>query len=225
MAVYRFLRAEHAEAALRDRRLKLGRIDDLNDIHDCRPNFTGFPDGASEAGKINFAKRVLKATVEGSGILCFCASARKVLLWAHYGESHKGIALGFEMPIGYELTPITYCRSNARPEITYDELRGAKTEEDFESIRHRLFFTKGKDWEYEEEYRCFFPLGRNEGGIDFAPIPTGILTEVVLGERCRVDAKRLKDVELASRPAGAPVPLFYKAVSSDDRFEINLEPI
>jgi hypothetical protein len=39
-----------------------------------------------------------KEVVEKYSVLCYSRSWNNVLMWSHYGDRHKGICLGFDVP-------------------------------------------------------------------------------------------------------------------------------
>jgi hypothetical protein len=91
-----------------------------------------------------------------AGALCFSRSWHNPLLWSHYGDKHKGVCLGFDVPdeflILIDYTPI-------RLPLVDDS--GNKVPLD-ESFARRLGNTKYEGWKYEEEVRVRVSL--DEGG-------------------------------------------------------------
>src|SRR5262249_262139 len=88
---YHFLPSHHALDDLRHRRLKIARLDDLNDPFDLWAVAQPDPQLRREirASKEELAKRF--------GMLCFSLSWQNPLLWSHYADRHRGIALGFDI--------------------------------------------------------------------------------------------------------------------------------
>lgn len=92
-----------------------------------------------------------------------------ILLWSHYGDSHKGFCLVFDVdPIPDYLRKVKYRKTI--PELNYEE---------GENILE-LLVTKGTEWKYECEYRQFYHTGDN--AVDFP----GKLVEIVFGCRTSV---------------------------------------
>jgi hypothetical protein len=104
-----------------------------------------------------------------SGICCFSEKNDNILLWAHYGDSHKGVCLKFSSEIS-EIGTMTRM-------VEYkDSLKRASFfNEQGKSILH-LFFTKAADWKYENENRIVRMLenGKTEFKIEY-------LTEIIFG--------------------------------------------
>ncbi|WP_322003274.1 DUF2971 domain-containing protein [Marinobacter alexandrii] len=81
-------------------------------------------------------------------LCCFTNSKDNLLLWAHYGDSHKGMCLEFDSA----LQPISY----ARKVVYQDKYPTAQfpASNDDRVIKPALI--KSKNWAYEEEYRIIF---------------------------------------------------------------------
>src|SRR5580658_9221984 len=87
------------------------------------------------------------------GILCFSRNWDNLLLWSHYGGSHTGLCLGFDIPDsdppgGYDME-VRY-QPNVLPyrgpeDIKYD-------------LVNRLLHTKHDSWSYEQESRLFVQI-------------------------------------------------------------------
>ncbi|EOY4517163.1 DUF2971 domain-containing protein [Vibrio vulnificus] len=88
------------------------------------------------------------------GVACFSFSKSQVptniLMWAHYSDSHKGIAVKFKdnSKIVNRLTPVVY--KNYRPKIDGDFLLS----NDVLSLGD--LYIKSTHWQYEEEYRLSY---------------------------------------------------------------------
>ena len=83
-----------------------------------------------------------KITTHETGVFSLCEEANNNVMWSHYGNSHKGFCIGFNVA---ELFNILKDASLGK--VSY---RG-----EFPSINdiHNLNFIKSKEWEYEKEYR------------------------------------------------------------------------
>ncbi|MCK4605360.1 MAG: DUF2971 domain-containing protein [Deltaproteobacteria bacterium] len=101
----------------------------------------------------------LKVYLKNLGVACFSGeNADHVLMFSHYGDRHRGIALVFDVvddgPIG-DLTflglgqYVNYVEHDRLPDLTKCS----------DSSRAReVVLTKWKKWEYENEYRVFADL-------------------------------------------------------------------
>lgn len=177
MRLYRFLNAENGLRSVRERRLRIGRIEELNDDFE----FLGIALDL-KADRIAL-RRMRKQISETKGVICMSANWSSPLMWAHYADSHKGMVLGFDVPAG-TFTKVEYVLD--RPTLASMGLSkfGAITEPQMS----RLITMKAKGWEYEHEYRAFTHL---RDGVDingqvhfFFPIGPGMtLREVIVGSR------------------------------------------
>jgi hypothetical protein len=174
--VYKFTSAEHGIGSLQNRRLKLSTINDLNDPYDlCALDLTDPAiSKAMDALIIHFKKT--------KAILCFSRNWDNLLLWSHYGDSHKGICLGFDIPDGDP-------GANHDTDVLYQPnvLQIRRPEDVNFDLANRLLRTKHESWSYEQEVRMFVDLNDPPDAdghywIDFAP-PL-VLKEVIVGAVC-----------------------------------------
>lgn len=115
------------------------------------------------------------------GVCCFTAKKDNLLMWAHYADYHKGICLGFEKNIKFKVNnngvifmpkKVTY--SEERPKVDFFNI--TKTKE-INPLTATLY-TKSKEWEYEEEYRCVSL--RYIGEVSYVP---SNLKQIILGAK------------------------------------------
>jgi hypothetical protein len=136
---YHFLPANYAIDDLSHRRLKIARIDELNDPFDLWAIAQPDP-------RLRLAlKETKKEMDQRFGMLCFSKSWHNPLLWSHYAERHRGIALGFDIS------------SDILRDIYYVSERPVLKTIDIEVAQY-LLFTKYIDWQYEQETRVFTAL-------------------------------------------------------------------
>jgi len=149
MRVYYFTNAKFGLAAIRDQRLKIARIHQLNDPFE----FLGV-DLSDRSFRIvvSQTKSELSKT---KGILCFSKSWRHPMLWAHYADGHRGICLGFDANAS-KLQQVNYVNSRCPKPDVLDE-----------SFMKKLLCTKFVHWSYEDEYRFFTTLTDAEHGLYF----------------------------------------------------------
>lgn len=165
MRAYYFTNAEHGLAAMRDRRLKVARIHELNDPFE----FLGV-----ELSDREF-RRALTATKrqisESNGLLCFSKSWRHPMLWAHYADKHRGICLGFDVS-GEKLEHVSYVNSRfPKPHNPQSE-----------AFVQKLLYTKFAHWSYEDEYRLYVRLNDQEKGLYFVQFSKEMsLRQIIVG--------------------------------------------
>ncbi|WP_377301269.1 DUF2971 domain-containing protein [Piscinibacterium candidicorallinum] len=178
MRVYRFLDEEYAIRSIQERRLKVSRLDDLNDPFEFQVALD-----RSSAESIAITE-TLKNLSDQWGVLCFSRGWGNPVIWSHYARKHYGIALGFEIPDDGPMT-VTYANALPAPRFTR---RDERTEIDTQSIQE-ILATKFAHWHYEQEVRAWYELESctREGDYYFKTFSAELnLREVILGARCAV---------------------------------------
>lgn len=177
MRLYRFFSAEYGLCSIRERRLRIGRIEELNDDFE----FVGL---ALNKRSDRLALRNMRKHLNvGNGVLCMSRGWDSPLMWAHYADSHRGMVLGFEVP------------DQAFYEVEYTSQRlgladlglGSLDDITSEEIK-RLTRLKAAGWAYEREYRAYIALrdGEEINGQThyFKPFSENLrLREVIVGLR------------------------------------------
>lgn len=153
------------------------------------------------------------------GIFSMSAEPVQALMWAHYGQDHRGLNLGFRATIGSKLANPEHCL----PVVYSDDLptvpsTGLQTVMSFaadelgrlytasvkvafsDPTLQRVVTTKPTDWAYEQEYRYI------EGFGGTVPWP-GELAECTFGLRCP-DERRRHYIELLRKNVSNNVDLF-----------------
>lgn len=203
--VYKFTCAKYGISNLENKRLKLSTIKDLNDPFDLCPLDTTDP-AVSVA-----ADAVTLGVWQTTAILCFSRNWDNLLLWSHYGASHTGICLGFDIPVGdpgpnYD-TDVLY-----QPNLL--QIRGP---EDLNfDLANRLLRTKHESWSYEQEVRMLVPLNDppDAGGLNWIEFgPLLVLKEVIIGAQCHPTES--KKVEEAVKPYGDAVRCWWAGMRPD----------
>lgn len=174
--VYHFLNTQCALDDLRNSRLKIARFDDLNDPFELWAI-------AQPTIQLRKAMQNTKRELAGRfGLLCFSLNWNNPLLWSHYGDRHRGIALGFDVP-SEKVVPVKYVTE--RPVLESINQQVAK----------ELTSTKYIDWQYEQEARMFTSLQDRDRDSGFYFVSFGedcILREVIVGPLCKVTQAELK---------------------------------
>ena len=147
MIVYHFISSEFALRALRDRRLKIARINELNDPFEFYT--TDFSDNDTQSKLETFKNQVN----ERYGVICFCENYHDPVLWSHYADSHRGIVLVFEIPDDMAIR-INYQPERFKLDVEAAIQRGSFTESDLT----QLISTKFSSWGYEKEIRMMCRL-------------------------------------------------------------------
>lgn len=198
MRVYKFLSAHIGLKCLYERRLKISKIDDLNDPFDLLPFDLS---NKRERQALHATRNALGAK---RGVLCFSASWRDPVIWAHYSDKHKGICLGFDVPDD----------GAGRVEYVSERLPFPKSPTTHDM--HRMLWTKFSNWAYEQEIRFVAALNEHEDGIYYKDFGDDLrLAEVISGAECTVPEHAFQRA-LVSLPATKLV----KARAGFTRFEV-----
>lgn len=168
----------YALEALRTQEIKVSRFDDLNDPFELY--------GVNLANREHRRKfREFKRWAsQRFGLLCFSRRWRNPLLWSHYGDRHKGVALEFEIHDDL-VSEVTYSPYRLRMEIEKALARGGFSEEE----AYDMAITKASHWKYEEEVRVFLELSQcqKRDGLLFEPLGEHIrIVGLVLGPLCKL---------------------------------------
>ena len=215
MRVYHYLETRWALDDIRRRRLKLSKIDDMNDPYEWRCVRSSHP--ATQAA----LERTASEVVERYGIECFSRTWKSILMWSHYGDKHRGICLGFDVPD--EVTrPVDYV-----PDVQTVGSLMVERREDF-SAEHgvkmidRLCGAKYAGWSYEEEIRIHGERKEidEETGHYFVEFGERLrLKEVIAGPRFPFSRKPIED----ALKGYAEEVAIVKATASATNFEIIID--
>ena len=155
MIVYHFTSAEFALKALRDRRLKIARINELNDPFQLSAgNFSN----SDTQSKLEAFKNQMN---EKYGIVCFSKHHGDPVLWSHYADGHRGVALVFEIPDDQAITA-HYQPECFRLDVDTAMQRGGFAESDLQAF----IAAKFASLRYENEVRLICGLNDHFCQID-----------------------------------------------------------
>lgn len=144
--VYHYLEAKWALDDIRRRRLKLSTIDDMNHLYEWKCV-------RSECGPSQSAlEKTGKEVVERFTAQCFSKSWDNILMLSHYGDKHRGICLGFDVPDTIT-RPVDYVEDIQIVRCLIVQQRGDFPIEAGLKIVDRLLGAKYKGWSYEREVR------------------------------------------------------------------------
>ena len=86
MTIYKFLPTKYALDVIRNKSLKLTSYPEINDLYEFKGLKLIDWDGKTKDPSGLFKKYVLG---------CFSKNYNNPTMWSHYGDSHRGIVLGF----------------------------------------------------------------------------------------------------------------------------------
>jgi hypothetical protein len=183
--VYHMTNADHAMSDISLHRLKLARVADLNDPF--------------ELMALNFRNPRTRSVVakwrqdygDSNGLLSFSSDWMNPVLWSHYADQHRGICLGFNLLRDHAI-PVKYEAQRLADQLDHDAPAVIRPD-----MASQLLETKFEHWQYEAEWRCFFPLSDavSQESLYFVPFsPSLELAEVILGERCSYDVSMIRNL-------------------------------
>lgn len=185
MKAYHFITEKYALDVISDQRLKVSLLNDLNDPFEL--NAVDLPDRESRKKSYEFKQFM----AERYGILCFSRVWKNPLLWSHYANRHKGVALEFEIRDNIA-HPIKYRKEryvlNSGKSYTVQKKFDRK---DIEGV----WLTKYSQWNYEKEIRVIVEKSecvKNDGKYFFNLNPEVQLRGLILGPLCEITTKMIE---------------------------------
>ena len=174
MLLYYYTAKQWGMKSLWEKRLKIAKYADLNDPFELLP----FRQTDKEARA--HIKMVVGILSDGHGVLCFSESWQSTLMWAHYGDKHNGMCLGFEIEDGPYLTKIDYVSKRLPSQIDFSKPLGGVDE----AMLAKCLNVKHSGWKYEKERRLRVRLNDQRDGIYYHPFDSSMeLREVIIGAR------------------------------------------
>jgi len=173
---YHFVPANHGLDDLRNQRLKIACLDELNDPFELWA--IAQPDKELRNGLRRYKTQLARET----GALCFSLSWLNPLMWSLYAARHHGLALGFDVNAGC-VKEMRYL--SARPSF-------GRVDED---LAQTLLYTKYVDWQYEQEVRVYMKLNDKDpaSGLYFAEFGNNLaLREIIVGPLSSIKQSDLK---------------------------------
>lgn len=178
MKLYYLTTEKWAKVILKERQLKLSTVEELNDPFEL----LGASIGDKRARVV--VKHAQKRLSETFGLVCMSKTWQNPVMWAHYGDKHRGVCLGFDVldTIPYEVqytpTRLTHLLGDipTLADMNHDALDALMT-------------TKYEDWSYEQEWRIivqFTDSIKDADGKHFLQFNNRALSlrEIILGHRC-----------------------------------------
>ena len=159
MILYHFTSAKHALNSVRENALKVSDFSNLNDPFELRYS------GASDKRTRDYLAGYSASLSMQIRLLCCSKSWSSPVLWGHYADHHRGIALVLEVD-SRSVHDVKYVKS--RNILTKNNIK----KENFDSLDPKsisLLTTKYIEWKYEDEARMFFDHSdmKRFGGLEF----------------------------------------------------------
>jgi hypothetical protein len=163
------------------------------------------------------------------GVLSLTETPDNLLMWSHYGSSHKGIVLGFDethaffkgaelVPSLERLTRVEY--NQKRPVISPTTLNNPK-----------IFLRKSVEWAYEREWRLIRPLSEaaetrvrdSEVPICLFEVPHDAIRMVITGSQM-TQSEYQKICTYCSETATLSHVKLHHALLSKELYELEIHP-
>lgn len=136
---YRDWNNEYHKKIITDYELYMPLSHQLNDIYD---------------GQLYEIITHKKIETHKTGIFSLCEDPNNNVMWSHYGNSHKGFCIGFNVSELFNVFKDSFLGrvlyKDNFPNI--HDIKKCIINNDYDTI-DELNFTKSKEWEYEKEYR------------------------------------------------------------------------
>jgi len=192
-------------SALARKHLKFSRFDDLNDPFELLSAHLG------ERSARRFYNSLRRAVDERFGVVCFSENWRSPVMWAHYGDKHKGLCLGFDVK---EAAEVKYEPQRLKHKLDQTQT-GVRVSAELAKI---AMTTKFDEWSYERESRGLKELtAQYPDGNYYREFGDFIqLHEVIIGARCNLMAN---DISKLVGDVEQPVAVI-KARPAFQRFEV-----
>jgi len=199
--------------------LKISRLNELNDPFEWHIGVRSSNENHHLIGR-DAIDAFLSRLNERFGIICFSNRASDPVIWSHYSEGHKGIALEFEHEPSDSLVEVKYISD--LPTFDVDELRNSGFDQAYtQSVLEKSFGRKSPSWSYEHEYRLHYDLSSDDCHMDgesyFTKISDNFLSKVILGLRCPISES---DVDRSLNQGGFTGVEIVRAKKSDSAYEI-----
>lgn len=136
--------------------------------------------------------------LDAMGIYSLAESVRHPLMWAHYADAHQGVALIFRHGTldSFGAFPIRY---------QDDYPRGLVAED---GLPLHLCFVKGRDWEYEREWRIVNP----NAARSYFDLNPSIFSGVVFGAKASPETyETVRELIMRRAQAELPALRVYRA--------------
>ena len=149
------------------------------------------------------------------GAFSLAESADSPLMWSHYGDEHRGLCMGYSVPLraANDIHMIEYGGSRligaSSVAAMLDGDEAARN-----AVDSAVLLRKAVDWQYEKEWRL---LARK--GVQKSPLK---LEEVVFGMRCQISVKYMIMRALEDRE---PKIRFYEIRPRSDSFILDICPL
>lgn len=202
-------------------RFQFGNVAETTTVYDClvgaatnhgaaTTDINNIAAGITKVGSDgiqNIAIDATNARLQAVGIFCLSESYKDILMWAHYGESHRGVCVEFDVADGVQTFGLCKKVSYDGPMPTLDYPETSPND-----ILNPIL-RKAHHWYYEQEWRVVIPSGSHQH-LDF---PSSAISSVVYGCAAEDATYNLVRRILEERRAKGHPPVLERRVKKADR--------
>lgn len=198
--LYHFICDHWAAENVKSQRLKLSFPNLVNDIFEFQP----FDFGIGGQGRLlrKAWRRQIDKYSMSQGFISFSESWSVPTMWGHYANNHRGVCLGFDLPIRRD-DQAAYGDKVVYVDALHPMDNRVHTDDEYNlkmvDIARK---TKSRHWSYEEEWRYWFSLtdiekeqkNANPEQLFFANFDVNlVLREVIIGAKSSHTAEGFKE--------------------------------
>lgn len=184
---------------LRQGKLWLSTYKSLNDPIDLSPYYLDVEKlkaGNYSDQTIELFDKFLSQSMRDKIVICSFTTKPwdSMIMWAHYANSHKGFCVEYEVENPHYMWDIYYGKrrfgiANTVINYFYGKMDPKKSSDRYTAVLLQQALVKGKDWEYEQEYRILqwkddFPEFDEFGGLVDAESMGVKPIKIVAGWQC-----------------------------------------
>ncbi len=222
LTLYKYMTCNGAKSMLEHGTTKVSRLSDLNDVFEWRGGLHS--NQPLDLLQLNAAWRDFVTLQEQKyGSISFSRTYSEPLLWAHYADSHKGIAFEMKIPENTD-GPLRVRYSDIRPSFSQSQITDSQVNQTGHKTIIKVLTTKAKAWKYEREVRIMtgHPHWKKQDDIYVVKTPENSITKVIIGCRCEIDLDFLADLIKRSSSPNAEI---YIALPHQKRYSLRIRKI
>ncbi len=200
--------------------------------------------GIEKAPEYNaeMASKIDKMINSSVGVLSLCTHLDSLLMWAHYGDSHRGFVVEFDTtsPFFKQERPPAHVAASDVEAVQFAEEHGRLRIVHYSNQRPSLvvtkmlfdhLLTKGLPWKYEDEWRMLMPLDYADEKkpdhrgypVRLFKTPPSAVSKIILGYSADADLTA-RALTLRNRVETNHIAI-EKARIDEQHFQLNFEPV
>lgn len=255
MSYYKYIPLDRL-SYFEDELLRFTQPKDLNDPFECLPKTpnptekelneliegicnsmnlpSSFKDETLRSYDLNWLSNLYKQQTEkvskDLGIFSLTQNWKNALMWSHYGDSHRGVCIGFDKEHNFFKDYVSENKAYLKftKKVEYSLLRTEiALELGKKPLTYDAYLTKSLDWKYEEEIRvissldlCDKIIKKEPYSIHLFKVPHLAISEIILGANIILESE-----EIIKKFASINKIKIFKARISDEKFDMDRDSI